>query len=77
MRLIRKYQVDLAHVVWGILTPICNPWLFTFIMLLKQVLDWRSGTERWKDTSRDIGEFCCGVAIGYLLKFVFRIPEVH
>jgi len=68
--LIKKWQTDLAHLIFGILAPIFNPWLFSTIFLVKQVLDWRSGKERWKDTSRDIVEYSIGLIIGYALVMI-------
>jgi len=59
---------DLAHLVFGFLGAILEPWLFTTIFLVKQVLDWRSGKERWSETSRDIIEYSTGLIIGFILR---------
>jgi len=59
---------DIGHVFYGITAGILCPELMTLIFLFKQYCDWKSQKETWKDTSRDITEFCIGLILGLILR---------
>jgi len=62
-----RFLTDFVHVLFGFLAVFFEPYLFTAIFLVKQILDYLSHKESWVETSKDITEYSCGLVVGYLI----------